>query len=227
MSLTLLRNGLEIDLARRVASGRFLFDERADLPARGASAAWVQVAGEGIGGGWAVDAVEVEGGVLPVCRITARQAGHHWTWVDAAGDPLAPIETRGSYRLVPASKLVGGQLKLGYWNYFGNFPAAAEWLPEDADPLRDRLRTWEIEFVARTPYDNWRRRVNGTWPTGITPPVGGAGVFWCRSLEILAEPWRDPANSSSVPHYRHFAVFWQAPSYDQTQLTWLFSDWDA
>lgn len=225
MSLTLVKDGLTVDLAARQAVGRFVCDSRADLPGRGAAAAWVKLGDDDLGGGWAVAGVEVEAGIFNLAVITARQAGFNWTWCDGDGDPLRPIATRHNYRLISSTKNVNGVVLSGYWPVFSNWDDDDNWTCAEPDPLTDKLRTWEIEFVSTSQYSAWHQHVNGTWPTGLTPPVTGAGVYRCQKMQIEEEPWTDADDGDPVIYYRHFGVFWEAPSLNSTQLTWRGASW--
>ncbi len=219
--LTLLYDGLRVQLNERRAEGRFRFDALTDLPAKGAAVDWVKLGDDtAIGGGWHADAVALEPGPANVCRIIARQPGYNWTWVG-----LAPLEERNFYTLVPASKVVNGTLQLGYWHVFGNWNDTWNWTVAQPNPLTASLKTWELEFVAASSYQGWVHKVNGAWPSGITPPVAGSGVYWCRVLEITAEPWTDPVSGVKTDYYRHFAVLREAPALSGTQLTWVFPAW--
>lgn len=227
MSQTLTYKGLQVYLEERRAVGRFVFDARADVPSKGDSASWVQVGGQDIGSGWYVADVHLEPSSINIMRLTARQPGHNWTWADSSGDPLAPIEDRNFYQLIRASKVVDGVLELGYWNIFSNWSDDDNWGVDESDPLTDNLKTWEIEFVTTTEHQDWVHKKNGTWPTGLSAPVAGAGVYFCRALEIDVEPYVDPVTGTSTDYYRHFATFWEAPSIGAgpTQLTWVHDAW--
>ena len=89
MSLTMLKNGLDVFLAEDRAVGRFHYESTSDLPVKGASVDWVDSSSN-----WYADETALSKGVHDRCQITARRPGRNWTWAS-----LAPIETLGFYEL--------------------------------------------------------------------------------------------------------------------------------
>lgn len=221
MALTMLFDTLRIDLGARRAEAEFLLPALAELPAKGAPADWVQMQGGGVGAHWHVAEQRLLPGPLDRVRLVARQPGFDWTWVG-----LAPIEQRGFYQLLPACKVVEGELVLGYWNWFANWPADAGWNLSQPDPLQDSMKTWVVEFLVETSYQHWRGKANGPWPAGFNPPAGnGAGSYLCRTLEIEIEPEFDTMRGTRQQYYRHFGSFWEAPRLNGQQLAWIHEPW--
>ena len=223
MPLTLLQDTLKVFANEHRAIGQFLYDGLADLPDRGDPVDWVRTpAGAAIGGDWHLDEVILEPGSLSRARLVARQPGFDWTWVG-----LRPISDRAFYHLLPASKVVDGELQLGYWQVFSNWDDEWNFTPATADPLEPQLKTWEIEFVSPTIYQHWLGRKNGAWPTGIVPPLAEvAGAYWCKRLAVEVEPWLTLLDGSATDYYRHTAIFWEAPVIAGTALEWYVTAWE-
>lgn len=192
------------------------YDALADLPDRGDS-----VAITGTNGTWYADSVNTRPyAPCPYAVITVRRAGRFWTWTG-----LDPVERYTEYDITAASQPDGTSgLTAGYHNWFTNWPAASSWGPGDAQADLGALTAWEVEFVSATDYsDTWRGKKNGTW-AAVTPPVAGAGIYYCRSIIAKPETYalRD---GTTATVYRHFAVFWEAPIVSATRMTWNRTAW--
>jgi hypothetical protein len=231
MAATLRFQSLRIYLNQYRATAQFLCSAgRADIPLRGASVSWVvDDSGNAIGANWVVDnTIVVEQKPHFVIEVTARMPGLDWTWVDAGGNPLRPIGTRGSYALFNWSggKMVDGIWNFGYWNFFSNWSDDYNWTPDESDPIQDSLETWEIEFVDSTAHGSWHQHKNGSWPTGFSSYLPSpTASYLCQKIEVKEEPYMNPITGVATTYYRHWAVFWKAPAIGGTQLVWDRASW--
>ena len=231
MALSQRFKSLDIDAFGHVASCEFNFTDRADIPLLGSTVTWVEdFDGDAIGGAlWYVSGVKIHPSIEVFNRmtITARQVGYNWVTADpSTGNTLGVIANRNFYDLNPWTKNEGGVLTLGYWHIFSNWPSGSDFTTSDPDPIQDNLLTWEIEFVTTTVYSGWQNKKNGTWPTGIVPPLGtGAGLYLCRGMDIEVEPTYHPTTGAETILYRHFAKFWEAPTVAATQMAWDKLTW--
>lgn len=218
MAYTARFRGIDANPHQDVATIKVVYDAITDLPERGAT---VTVTGLPPGT-WYCDEVQIQPiNPPPAATITVRRPGRVWTWTG-----LAPIAQIGSYDLYASTKSDGTTgNKRGYWNHFTNWPSGSNWAPGSAAANLGPLNTWEIEFVAAADYAAaWHNKVNGTWASGLTPPVATAGVWWCRAIRSQKEQYATLSGGTATV-YRHWATFWQAPIVSATQMTWNRSTW--
>lgn len=252
MALTLLVNGLDIDVGRSVATGRFDYTTEDDLPVRGAAAPWVDGSAD-----WYVAEIRKQprwhgSANNHTVQLTARVPGLDWTWLG-----LAPITEDGTYDLewryfirydlwdVSTSQPTRGVQVAHLRHLLSSWGNSHDLIVSDGADVKvdvagspgssatngyqsqavinNGLATWKVEWLEHQRWSVYLHKANGSWLENFNPPVTGNGKYFCRDLRMVAE--RHKTDAGIATYYRHFAEFLLAPSVDGTQHTWRFAQW--